>query len=86
MDRVLVGVSGPRMRCAFRNLTPVAEMPQNPRAEPAGWLAQLSLLGLGLVGVAKPNPSWGAGLPTPSHVMTAYPGHRADFGWARTVA
>ncbi len=50
MDRVLVGVSGPRMRCAFRNLTPVAEMPQNPRAEPAGWLAQLSLLGLGLVG------------------------------------
>lgn len=67
MDRALVGVSGLRMRCALPNLTPVAEMPQNPRAETAGWLAQLCLLGLGLVGVAKPNRSWGAASPTPSH-------------------
>ena len=73
MDRALVGVSGRRMRCAPSDLTPEAETPQNPRAEPAGSLAQLCLFGFGLVGVAEPNPSRGAGLPTPRHATSAYP-------------
>jgi hypothetical protein len=73
MDRALVGVSGLPMWCALPNLTPVAEMAQNPRAETAGGLAQLCLLGFGLVGVAEPNRSWGAASPTPSHAGQRIP-------------
>jgi len=80
VDRALVGVSGLRMRCALSNLTSIAEMPQNPRAEPAGRLAQLRLFGLGLVGIGKPNRPWGAGSPTPGHAVRAYPGSKADPG------
>ena len=67
MDGVLVGVSGQRTRCALPDLTREAEMPQNPRSEPVGSLAQLLLPGLGLVGVGEPNRSRGAGSPTPGH-------------------
>ena len=73
MDRALVGVSGLPMWCARPNLTPVAEMAQDPRAETAGGLAQLCLLGFGLVGVAEPNWSWGAASPTPSHAGQRIP-------------
>ena len=69
MDRVLVGVWGLRMRSALTNLTPIAQMAQNPRAEPAGRLAQLCVLGLGLVLVAIPNPSWAAS-PLSSHAAS----------------
>jgi hypothetical protein len=61
-----MGVSRPRLGCALPTLTAVAQVPQHPRAEPAWWLAQLCFLGLGLVLVAKPNPSW-TDLPLPSH-------------------
>ena len=60
MDGALMGVMRLRIRCALPDLTPVAQMPQHPGAEPARWLAQLCLVGLGLLLVAKPNPSWAA--------------------------
>jgi hypothetical protein len=69
MDRALVGASDLRTRRALSNLTFVAQMLQNPCAEPAGWLAQLCLLGLGLVLVAKPNPPW-ATSPLSSHAAS----------------
>jgi hypothetical protein len=79
MDRALVGVPGLRMRRALPDLAPVAQMPQNPRAEPAGRLAQLCLPGLGLVLVAEPNPSW-ATSPLSSHAVPVYPANDAHFG------
>jgi RimJ/RimL family protein N-acetyltransferase len=52
---------------AFSDLSPVAQTPQDPAPKPAGWFAQLGLLGFGLVAVVEPNRSWGTGLPTPCH-------------------
>jgi hypothetical protein len=72
MERTLVGPSGLGMRCLFPNLALVAQMPQNPRAEPAGWLVQLRLPGLGLVLVAVPNAPWAAS-PLSNHGVRAYP-------------
>jgi len=66
-----VGVLGLHLRGTPTNLTPIAQMPQNPTAEPAGWLAQLCLLGLGFVLVAKPNSSWVAS-PLSSHAAPVY--------------
>jgi hypothetical protein len=81
MDGVLVGVSGRRTRCALPDLTREAEMPQNPRSEPVGSLAQLLLPGLGLVGVGEPNRSRGAGSPTPGHTKSAYLARGRDLVW-----
>lgn len=64
---MLVRVSSLRMRCLRAQITPVPESPQDPLAEPAGWLAALCLLGLSLVKVAEPDRSWGASSPNPSH-------------------
>jgi hypothetical protein len=72
MERTLVGPSGLSLRCLFPKFAFVAQMPQNPRAEPAGWLVQLCLLGLGFVLVAVPNPPWAAS-PLSNHVVQAYP-------------
>ena len=69
---MLVGPSGLSMRCLCPNLAFVAQMPQNPRAEPAGSLVQLCLLRLGLVLVAVPNPPWAAS-PLSHHAVQAYP-------------
>ncbi len=65
-----MGVSDLRLRSPRLDITPVSESPQDPCAEAAGWFAQLGLLGLGLVGVAEPNRSRCATLPTPSHATS----------------
>jgi hypothetical protein len=57
------------MRFALSYLTLVAQAPQDPCAEPAGCHVQLCLLGLGLVGVAVPDPSWAA-KPLSSHAVS----------------
>jgi hypothetical protein len=77
MERAVVGPSGLSMRWLFPNLAFVAQMPQNPRAEPAGSLAQLCLPGFGLVLVAVPNPPWAAS-PLSNHAVQPYP---ATAGW-----
>ena len=58
------------MRRALPDPTPEAQTPQNPRAKPAGWLAQLCLLCLGLVVIVESNRSWGAGSPTPRRTVS----------------
>ena len=69
MNRALVCVWGRRMRLAPPDLTPEAQTAQHPRAEPAGSLAQLCLLGLSLVGVADPHRVPAAS-PHPSHPVS----------------
>jgi hypothetical protein len=77
MERALVGPSGLSVRCLVPNLAFVAQMPQNPRAEPAGSLVQLCLPGFGLVLVAVPNPPWAAS-PLSDHAVQPYP---VTAGW-----
>jgi Methyltransferase domain len=63
-------VTGLHLRRALSDSAPETQTPEHPCTEPAGWLAQLCLLGLGLVFIAEPNRSWDAGLPTPSHIVS----------------
>jgi hypothetical protein len=74
-----VGAAGLHLWCAPSNLTPVAQMAQNPGAEAAGWLTQLCFLGLVLVLVAEPN-SPGTATPLSSHAPSVSTQHGQSDG------
>jgi hypothetical protein len=68
LDRTLVRRWGLRMRRTFSNLTPVPQTPQDPRAKPTGWFAELCLFGLGLVALGHVYLKVGLGVGIVVHL------------------